>query len=93
MLVSRVVPESTDKPRKQTKPSSTPSGGTTQKVPRAATTKPNQSTSGAKDKATNDGGREMPTVHVDLQIHISPDATTEQIDAIFASMSKHLYGR
>lgn len=32
-----------------------------------------------------------PTVHVDLQVHISPDATAEQIDDIFASMAKHLF--
>lgn len=32
-----------------------------------------------------------PTLHIDLQIHISPEATTEQIDSIFASMAKHLY--
>lgn len=33
-----------------------------------------------------------PAIHIDLQIHISPDFSLEQIDAIFASMSKHLYG-
>ncbi len=32
-----------------------------------------------------------PSLHIDLQIHISPDATSEQIDKIFASISKHLY--
>lgn len=31
------------------------------------------------------------TMHIDLQIHISPEASAEQIDAIFASMAKHLY--
>lgn len=30
-------------------------------------------------------------IHIDLQIHISPEASAEQIDAIFASMAKHLY--
>jgi hypothetical protein len=32
-----------------------------------------------------------PSVHIDVQIHIPSDATAEQIDAIFASMAKHLY--
>lgn len=32
-----------------------------------------------------------PSMHVDVQIHISPQASTEQIDAIFASMARHLY--
>lgn len=33
-----------------------------------------------------------PDLHIDLQIHISPDSTPDQIDTIFASMAKHLYG-
>ena len=33
-----------------------------------------------------------PNLHIDLQIHISPDSTPDQIDTIFASMAKHLYG-
>lgn len=33
----------------------------------------------------------IPTVHVDLQIHISPEASVDQIDKIFESMAKHLY--
>jgi len=34
-----------------------------------------------------------PQVCVNLQIHISADASTEQIDQIFASMAKHIYQR
>jgi hypothetical protein len=34
-----------------------------------------------------------PTVHIDLQIHISPDAKPDQIEAIFASMARHLYSK
>ena len=37
-------------------------------------------------------GSKVPSVHIDIQIHISPEATTDQIDQIFKSMSKHLYG-
>jgi len=36
------------------------------------------------------GGQE-PTVHLDIQIHIDPAASPEQIDQIFASMARHLY--
>lgn len=32
-----------------------------------------------------------PSLHIDIQIHISSDASPEQIDQIFASMAKHLY--
>jgi len=34
---------------------------------------------------------DKPTVHIDLQIHISPSSTPEQIEKIFESISKHLY--
>jgi hypothetical protein len=34
-----------------------------------------------------------PTLHIDVQVHISPDSSPEQIDTIFASMAKHLYKR
>lgn len=34
-----------------------------------------------------------PTLQMNLQIHLPPDATPEQIDLIFASMAKHLYNR
>jgi hypothetical protein len=31
-------------------------------------------------------------VHIDIQIHISPESTAQQIEKIFESMAKHLYG-
>lgn len=34
-----------------------------------------------------------PSLHIDVQVHISADASPDQIDQIFASMAKHLYGR
>jgi hypothetical protein len=33
-----------------------------------------------------------PALHIDIQIHISPESTPQQIDKIFESMAKHLYG-
>jgi hypothetical protein len=33
-----------------------------------------------------------PALHIDIQIHISPEASPEQIDQVFASMAKHVYG-
>lgn len=33
-----------------------------------------------------------PSLHIDVQLHISPEASAEQIDQIFKSMAKHLYG-
>lgn len=36
--------------------------------------------------------RSKPEVHIDVQIHISPESSNEQIEKIFESMAKHLYG-
>ena len=35
---------------------------------------------------------ESPSVHIDVQIHIDSSAEPDQIDQVFASMAKHLYG-
>jgi Family of unknown function (DUF5343) len=43
----------------------------------------------AKAAARADG----PSLHIDIQVHISSDASVSQIDQIFASMAKHLYSR
>jgi hypothetical protein len=37
------------------------------------------------------GNDEIPSLHIDVQIHISADASAEQIDQVFASMAKHIY--
>lgn len=38
------------------------------------------------------GKREyQPSIHLDIQVHIPPAASADQIDQIFASMAKHLY--
>ena len=34
-----------------------------------------------------------PSLHIDIQIHIDSSATSNQIDQIFASMAKYLYGK
>jgi hypothetical protein len=33
-----------------------------------------------------------PSIHIDIQIHIAPEASVDQIEQIFKSMAKHLYG-
>ena len=32
-----------------------------------------------------------PGLHINIQVHISADATPDQIDKIFESMAKHIY--
>lgn len=39
---------------------------------------------------TNAKSTFSPKLHIDIQIHISPDSSAEQIDKIFESMAKHL---
>jgi len=34
----------------------------------------------------------VPALHIDIQIHIDSTASAEQIDQVFASMARHLYG-
>jgi len=41
----------------------------------------------------NESTHVAPPLHIDIQVHISPDASADQIDKIFESMAKHLYGR
>jgi hypothetical protein len=33
----------------------------------------------------------LPTMHINIEIHISSDATPDQIDKMFESMAKHIY--
>ncbi len=45
------------------------------------------------DKRRRNPPEQGPEVNINLQIHISADASSDQIDQIFASMSKHIYKR
>ena len=49
---------------------------------------PNQQSGAAGVQPTD--AKKQPSIHVDVQIHISHEAKAEQIDQIFASMAKHL---
>lgn len=61
-----------------------------------AVKKPETSTTPAhknEGKETNGTTIPIPSMNINLQIHISAEASPEQIDQIFASMAKHLYSR
>lgn len=60
--------------------------------PKPADTTVHDHGNGGESSGSGDG-HNLPKVHLDIQIHIPADATPEQIDQIFASMGKHLYGR
>lgn len=79
--------------------------GTTPKAstPKASTPKPSPAKSKSSsapaagmqppEQPASHRKQESPNVHLDIQIHIPASASTDQIDSIFASMAKHLYGR
>lgn len=47
----------------------------------------------AEPKAEVPPPLQEPAVHIDVNIHIDSGASADQIDQIFASMARHLYGR
>lgn len=64
-----------------TKPASKPAPATKNHAP---------SNAGAGEGVEEGKRGFSPKLHVDIQIHISPDSSPEQIDKIFESMAKHL---
>lgn len=53
---------------------------------------PANGTNGIRIAGTTRAGQHRPSLHIDIQIHISPESSGEQIEKIFESMAKHLYG-
>lgn len=76
------------------KPASKPKKNTVKTAEKKDTTTSNliPETKALIPEKTQSVNSKSPSLHIDLQIHISPDATTQQIDTIFASIVKHLYG-
>ena len=93
--VSKAKEQKTSKPKNGgDKP--TPTKQPTQKkshLPATKTAPPPPPPPGAEDDrggATGGKSAFSPKLHIDIQIHISPDSSPEQIDKIFESMAKHL---
>lgn len=66
---------------------------TTKELIADSASKPNDYALPEDPKVYSKSEVKLPSVHIDIQIHIAADARPEQIDQIFASMAKHLYGR
>lgn len=78
-------------PKKRSTPKTTSSTSTTWQEPEPAPVEVPISGPSKLLSQNNDAGLSL---HVDVQIHISSDASLDQIDQIFASMAKHLpFGR
>jgi hypothetical protein len=63
------------------------------KVPSAVASPPPALINTFQDHVDDKSHAKLPTMHIDLQIHISPESSIEQIDGIFSSIAKHLYGK
>lgn len=92
MLVSGALPTAERAPKKAptTAATSARQSGTAKSTTPAATVKtaePRPERSITPSKQLSNG----PDLHLDIQIHIDAAATVEQIDAVFASMAKHIY--
>lgn len=77
---SKAAKPKASNPKKSTEPKKK---ATESKVNPADTPSPNPA----------DGGKThgfSPRLHIDVQVHISPESSPEQIDKIFESMAKHL---
>ena len=59
-------------------------------VPSKAIPVPEQIKQEVSEPPAHSGHRKIPAIHIDVQVHISPDTSAEQIDRIFESMAKHL---
>lgn len=100
LLLSQADPTKSE----ETASSATPSGAVKSKVTAANKTKVAvakkslESLSSATEQIkqqptespTSSSHRRVPAIHIDVQVHISPDTSAEQIDRIFESMAKHL---
>jgi len=81
LLTTATVPEKRETSPRPTKPKSPVK-------PQAKSSASDESA--AKEKEPLALSDTVPSIHINIQIHISPDAKPDQIDQIFASMAKHL---
>lgn len=77
-------------PKKASNPAAKPVAKPARSVAQAAVISPKDPLPDQHDNKGHIGRGRLPSVHIDVQVHISPDTTPEQIDRIFESMSRHL---
>jgi len=56
-------------------------------------TKKDEKPAEQEEKASKANQHQIPSVHINVQVHISPESTPEQIEKIFECMAKHLGAR
>ena len=94
-----IVEADVTKQKDKKKPKATQKKGTTRpKKAEAKLAVQEKSVSPVRTQATQSASpvpspQGMPGVSINLEIHISADASPDQIDKIFESMAKHIYGK
>jgi hypothetical protein len=83
-------PSKASEPKSKRAPRSTPAS---KKLPKQQPSKKPEDTKRGKDNTKQPDERKykIPSMNINLQIHISADASPDQIDKIFESMAKHIY--
>lgn len=81
LLATAAVPEKQETPPAPAKPKSPTKRRSSKSIPEEPPAK-------EVEKPVVFSGVE-PSIHIDIQIHISPDASPDQIDQIFSNMVKH----
>lgn len=77
-------------PKKASNPAAMPAAKPVRRAAHAVVIPPKDPLPDQHDNKGHSGKGRLPSVHIDVQVHISPDTTPEQIDRIFESMSRHL---
>lgn len=86
------TPEDAPKPRaRKSTAKKAETAGTKKAAASEAKTPESDPAKTVHESTTGKVNSSRPNLHIDLQIHISADASAEQIDAVFSSMAKHLY--
>lgn len=90
LLIGSPSPNGADIPSK-TKPPKSKSQDTSKKVIPSSTPKPNNKAAPLLQPKADPAAAGIP-LNLNMQIHISADASNEQIEQVFKSMRKYLYG-
>ncbi len=88
VLVEADASKQTDQSGKKAKPTKEPKPKKLTVTPTPSSQPPTHSSAGSAPQGLS---ATPPGININLQIHISADASSDQIDQIFASMAKHIY--
>jgi hypothetical protein len=91
MIAEKKVPEASDKEAKPRAKRQQPPGTAAKVTKPAVNPVSNEAAATPAPPPQTAQSVARPDIHLDFQIHIAADARPDQIEAIFASMAKHLY--